>query len=170
MADQQPAPPPDPYPGNVYLNRRKNLAELRAKYPLQFPREDMYYFWPDGWHWLAAGACSVMFKAAPDGAWDQIKEKRGELRLYGASGPLCIDVRTPDESFSLRADLVDKSPDSFDLNTLLARLEATSRTTCCLCGGKNGIGKLVEHSAWLHVACETCEPLIREFRNLSGRI
>lgn len=105
----------------------------------------------------------TMSQLRPESHWLQIKEKFGGLRLYFAGGNARIDIISPKGE---RVEVVQNGGRN-PLETFSAHiraLEETSLKTCCLCGGKNGSGELVEINRWLMTACPTCEALIRDHR------
>lgn len=157
------------HPGNMYLREQEHVAALKAAYPHQFPQPAWSYRWPDGWHPLVVDACAGLAHHLPAGSWLQIKEKFGGLRLYHRGGPRRFDLQTPVGIYTGLYPSGGEPIDPSALTTLIFALEETSRETCCLCGGANGVGRAVLFpTSWWLTTCQTCQPLISAYRALNS--
>lgn len=143
-----------PHPGNMYASERTKVASIKAAYPEQFPGAYWDYSWPMGWHSMVADACVAMARLNPTSHWGQIKEKFGGLRLHYTGRHLA------------RTSPNQCAPQLVEFEQLIRSLEEVSLSTCCLCGGTNGPGELVDFNGWWLTTCATCEPLIRAHRAL----
>lgn len=148
-----------PHPGDLYAQYKKNLQDARERFPAQFSKPMISCAWPDGWNPLVTRVFSHIDGLRADVYWSQIKEKFGGLRLYYDGGPVRLDIQTPDSLLSLRASQASVAE---DIEAVVNEAETLSLSTCCKCGGA---GVMVSFGGWWLTACETCVPLIQQYRN-----
>lgn len=87
--------------------------------------------------------------------WHQIKQKYGQLRAYyglsDGSGPLHIDIQTPDAILHMTTGTQSQLSDKID--RIIAQVAEEASRTCEYCGQP---GQVSERSdRWIHVACRT---------------
>lgn len=155
-----------PHPGDSYAHFAENHAELKARYPGQFHGTNLGLCWPDGWHALVAGVCAYAGEHGIPVCWLQIKEKLGELRMYGEAGVQRADAQGDDCALSFASTDGDRTAQGTPtLETKIREAQTASLQTCSLCGTADAsaqVRRRVLAGSWF-TACDRCVPGIQAF-------
>ncbi|MES2948741.1 MAG: hypothetical protein V4858_09385 [Pseudomonadota bacterium] len=123
---------------------------LETRHPYMFSADNLEYSVPKGWFPIFAKLCEdIDFLLGDDKQafhWTQLKTKFGSARFYwslGAdSGPLRVDLRTPDGVLSFETDPPGRVRTDRTLRTmkqitaLVHAAEAATKKLCAVCCGE----------------------------------
>lgn len=155
-----------PHPGDPYAHFAEYNAELKARYPGQFQGTNLGLCWPDGWQSLVADVCAYAAEHGIPVRWQQIKEKFGELRMYGEGGGRRRDVHLDGGVLPFaRSGSDGPAQTTLALEAKIREAQTASLRTCSRCGTADAsaqVNRRVLAGRWF-TACDRCDPEIRAY-------